>query len=303
MNSEDNIHFPADEARALADGAGVGLYILQNDQFRYVNEWMARQLGYDKAQELIGKTFTGMVHPEDRHLIHLEIPPDTDAGFSNPPSFRLFKKDGSPLWVQMSGRSITYQGQPANAGCLLDTTSFRRKFEDLQDSLERYETILDDVDVHLSEIDLRGNITFINDAGCRMWKLPREELMGMNYRHYMKDRDVRQYDELYRKVFFTGIPVQNIILEVTDREGKQRTIEKSVSLARDASGKIYGFRMVSRDVTEKREAEKRLAEQRSRLEAIFGSVKDAIITVDPGLAVIDANKSTESICSIAVKDI
>ena len=177
------------------------------------------------------------------------------------------------------------------------------QLEELRDSLKRYETILDDVDVQLSEIDLQGNITFINDAGCRMWKLPREELMGMNYRHYMKDRDVREYDRLYKKVYFSGIPVQNIILEVTDREGKLRTIEKSVSLARNGAGEIYGFRMVSRDVTEKREAEKILAQQRSRLEAIFGSVKDAIITVDPGFVVIDANKSTENICSIAVADI
>ena len=303
MSAEVKDSLPADDARALTENAGVGLYILQDGQFRYVNEWMARLLGYDSARDLIGKTFDDMIHPDDHDLVNMEIPPDTDAGFSNPSSFRFFKKDGIPLWVQMGGRSIMYQGRKANAGCLINMTPSRHKFNDLHDSLKRYETILDDVDVHLSEIDLRGNITFINDAGCRMWKLPREELMGMNYRQYMKDRDVRQYDELYRKVYLTGIPVQNIILEVTDREGKHRTIEKSVSLACDASGKIYGFRMVSRDVTEKREAEEKLAEQRSRLEAIFGSVKDAIITVDPDLVVIDANKSTEGICSISVKEI
>jgi PAS domain S-box-containing protein len=39
------------------------------------------------------------------------------------------------------------------------------------------------------------------------------------------------------------------------------------------------------------------------LEAIFRSVKDAIITVDPELRVIEANKSTEAICGIAVKEI
>ncbi len=46
-----------------------------------------------------------------------------------------------------------------------------------------------------------------------------------------------------------------------------------------------------------------LAKQRSRLEAIFGSVKDAIITVDTELKVIAANTTTENICGIAPKNI
>lgn len=203
----------------------------------------------------------------------------------------------------MSGISKDLSWSNADVSPDTDNTSHERAVELLKDSLKRYETILDDVDVQLSEIDLEGNITFINDAGCRMWKLPRHELMGMNYRHYMKDQDVRQYDKLYKKVYFTGIPIKNIILEVTDREGVMRTIEKSVSLARDASGEIYGFRMVSRDVTEQRAAAKKLAEERSRLEAIFGSVKDAIITVDANFRVTDANKSTEQICGIGVSEI
>ncbi len=302
-NIEMDTIFSQADFRALADSWDMGLYLLQQGLFRYVNNALARELGYKNAQELTGKSFGDRVHPEDRKLVRLDFPGETASEVFVQPSFRMLKKDNTPLWVQMSGQAVDYAGKPAHAGHIINITPHQRTVNDLQDSLKRYETILDDVDVHLSEIDLKGNITFINDAGCRMWKLPRHELMGMNYQHYMKDKDVRQYDKLYKRVYFTGIPVKNIILEVTDREGVQRTIEKSVSLARDASGKIYGFRMVSRDVTEKREAEKKLAEERSRLEAIFSSVKDAIITVSPNFLVIEANKPTENICGMGVKEI
>jgi PAS domain S-box-containing protein len=288
--------------RTLAGSACLGLYVLQQGRFCYVNDWLAHLLGYESAEELIGKSLWDLVHPADRKLVRLNDP-GPDSAAANLSSFRMLKKDGTPLWVRMGGKCVRYSGRAAHAGHLIDMTSDKVVIDQLNDSLNRYETILDDVDVHLSEIDLKGNVTFINDAGCRMWKLPRHELMGMSYQTYMKDKDVRQYDKLYKRVYFTGTPVKNIILEVTDREGIQRTIEKSVSLARDASGEIYGFRMVSRDVTEKREAEKKLAEERSRLEAIFGSVKDAIITVNADFVVIDANKSTESICGISVKEI
>ncbi len=90
---------------------------------------------------------------------------------------------------------------------------------------------------------------------------------------------------------------------MTDHKGVVRTIEKSISLARDAEGLISGFHMVTRDITERKEAENKLIEHRSRLEAIFGSVKDAIITVDPDLRVIEANKSMDNICGITVGQI
>ena len=290
---------PREDLCDLAGKADVGLYVVQDGLICRANARLADWLGFACGEELVGKAFAGLIDPEAGQPVG---PPAADGSFRLPFA-RLQRKDGGFLWVQIGENPVLLNGKPATAGFVVDAAAARRAFDDLRDSLKRYETILDDVNVQLSEIDLQGNITFINDAGCRMWKLPREELMGMNYRHYMKDRDVRQYDRLYRKVYFTGIPAQNIILEVTDREGKQRTIEKSVSLARNAAGDIYGFRMVSRDVTEKREAEKKLAQQRSHLEAIFGSVQDAILTVDPQFGIIDANASLESICSIAVKDI
>jgi PAS domain S-box-containing protein len=300
INRETPSPVPPGDILAIAGAAGAGLYVLEGGSLGYVNTRLANLLSYPEARELIGKNLPDLIHPDDHRLLPQEIPLITRQDTA---VVRFIKQDGNFLPAVLSYGPVLFRGKKAVAGCVINLSSFAHRLGELEDSLKRYETILDDVNVQLSEIDLRGNITFINDAGCRMWKLPREELMGMNYRHYMKDRDIREYDRLYRKVYFSGVPVQNIILEVTDREGVHRTIEKSVSLARDCAGKIYGFRMVSRDVTEKREAERKLAEGRLRLEAIFGSVKDAIITVDPEFVVIDANKSIENICSIQVRKI
>ena len=70
----------------------------------------------------------------------------------------------------------------------------------------------------------------------------------------------------------------------------------------DAHGQKSGWFLVIQDITDRKEAENKLAEHRSRLEAIFSSVKDAIITVDPKLRIIEANKSTQDICGIVVSE-
>ena len=54
---------------------------------------------------------------------------------------------------------------------------------------------------------------------------------------------------------------------------------------------------------EKDQIEAEKERYRSNLEAIFRSVKDAIITVDRNMLVIEANKATEDICGIAPKEI
>ncbi|MEE9935156.1 MAG: sigma 54-interacting transcriptional regulator [Deltaproteobacteria bacterium] len=80
-------------------------------------------------------------------------------------------------------------------------------------------------------------------------------------------------------------------------------VEDSVSVIRDQEDRISGFRAVQRDVTDREESRQKLDDQRRRLNAIFASVKDAIITVDLDLQVIEANQSTEKICGVNIRRI
>jgi two-component system response regulator HydG len=182
-------------------------------------------------------------------------------------------------------------------------TSFREREKSLQDSLRRYETIINEVEDSVAEVDLKGNITFTNEAGCRIWGHTREEAIGRNYRSYVDEETAKRVYEAYNKVFRTGIPGKNIVYEIIRKDGSRRIVEDSVSLIRNAEGGITGFRVVNRDITDRKKVEKELAGHRTRLEAIFSSVKDGIITVDPELRIIEANKSTEHICGIAVQEV
>ncbi len=106
----------------------------------------------------------------------------------------------------------------------------------------------------------------------------------------------------YNNVLKTGKGTK-IVYEIIRKNRHRRTVEDSVSVIRNDSGRPIGFRFITRDITDRIRAEKELAQHRSRLEAIFSSVKDAIITVDRELRVIETNKSTEDICGMNIKDI
>ncbi len=171
----------------------------------------------------------------------------------------------------------------------------------LDQAVKSYEAMLDEIEDGVGEVDVQGNLLYINDTGCRFWGYSREEIIGTSYRFYTDQEGVEVVREAYMKVYKTGEPLM-FIHTIVRKDGAKRIVEDSVSPVKDEKGKVVGFRSVQRDVTDRIEAEKKFASHRRRLEAIFESVKDAIITVDPDGKIIEINKSAETICGIDVKE-
>lgn len=172
----------------------------------------------------------------------------------------------------------------------------------IEETLKHYESFLNEIEDGVGETDLEGNLTFITDAGCRMWGYSRKELLGSNFRSYVDEAGVRLLKKMYNKVYKTGLPVR-FIHDILGKDGAKKIVEDSVSPIFHDDGKIVGFRSVQRDVTDREEAQKEVRAHRRRLEAIFSSVSDAIIMVDTQMRVIEANKSTEGICGFSMPDI
>jgi two-component system response regulator HydG len=300
---ESTILDSRDGYRTISEKSLVGLYVIQRGRLSYVNSMLSNILGYERPEVLIGKSFWELIHPDDRGLVKLGIEGDQAQGFPDQHIFRVFKKDGTILWVRMEGSTTVYQGKPANVGHLMDFTPFKDKEKSLYDSLEKYQTIINEIEDGVAEVDLKGVITFTNNCASRIWGHTVEEGPGRSYRSYVDEETAKIVYNAYHEVFRTGIPGKNIVYEIIRKDGSRRIIEDSVSLIRNANGIITGFRTVSRDITQRKETEKELAEHRTRLEAIFESVKDGIVMVDPDLKIIEANKSTETICGVAVKEL
>jgi two-component system, NtrC family, response regulator HydG len=173
----------------------------------------------------------------------------------------------------------------------------------LQESLQRYETLLDDLDVYIGETDLEGNITFVNDAGCRLAELSRRKLIGINYKAYMDPKTAERVYKIYEQIYNTGIPVKSMIFEAIDKYGRRRTVDQSVSLIRNAQGVITGFRNVSLDITGRKEAEDKLRESETRYRLLADNMTDAVWMMDMNLNVIYASPSVEKLIGYTNEEI
>ncbi|MCK9275880.1 MAG: sigma 54-interacting transcriptional regulator [Syntrophales bacterium] len=174
--------------------------------------------------------------------------------------------------------------------------------EDSHFEAGKYQAILNEIEDGITETDLKGTILFVNQAVCNLTGYSKKELVGNNFRMNVDEETAKFIVRSYNKVYTSGIPAKSIRYEIVRKDGKRRITEDTVSLVKNAEGKIIGFRNVNRDITERRRAEKELASYRIHLEAIFRSAKDAIIIIDPELNLIAANASAENICGVHVNE-
>ena len=173
-----------------------------------------------------------------------------------------------------------------------------RRLDGLYQEKQSLETIIETIEDGFIETDLRGNIRRFNQAFCDISGYPPEEADGLSYRAYMGEAAARNVYQTFNKVFRTGIAIKAFDHEVIRKDGGHRIVEISITPLKNDAGYTSGFRCIMRDVTARKQAEEELLNQRSRLEAIFRSVEEGIVTVDGEFNVTDVNDAAAKICDL-----
>ena len=175
------------------------------------------------------------------------------------------------------------EGQAAEltkANMLLKKESAERKRaeEALQESEEKYQTIIQSIDDAYYQVDLAGNLTFFNDVLCRILGYSRDQLTGMNNRRYMTPETAEVVFRIFNQIFVTGKPAEAFDWEVIREDGEKRYLETSVSLTRNTRGEPTGFRGIARDVTERRRVMREIEALHETKEKLLSHLAHELIT-------------------------
>ncbi len=254
------------------------------DEGRYidVNERFVESFGFSR-EEILGRTSTEL------NLWFSSISRDqVISGFRETGSVRnalheYRTKSGQVRTGLWSAEIIRLGDRDVLLSILHDITE-RRHAE------EKYQSILAEIDEFYYETDLRGNLTFFNDAACSIIGYNREELQGKNNREYTSPETAGRMYRVFSDVYRTGEKAKLSDYEVIRKDGSRRVLEISVSLKRDENGKPTGFRGLGRDVTERERAETDLRQSEERFSKAFHSspAPMTIATIEEG-RILDAN--------------
>jgi len=168
--------------RSFADQSLVGINLIQEGVFKYVNPKFADIFGYTVEECLNNIKFVELVYPDDLTIVEEHIRRRLSGEVENVQyEFRGIKKTGEIIHVEIFGASSLFNGKPASMATVLDITKRKQAEEALRHSEDQIRLLLNSTVEAIYGVDLYDNCTFCNNGCIRMlgYNNP-DELIGKN---------------------------------------------------------------------------------------------------------------------------
>jgi diguanylate cyclase (GGDEF)-like protein/PAS domain S-box-containing protein len=117
--------------KTLFSSSPIGIYIVQDGKFQFVNPQFQKHTGYSE-DELLGMDSLKIVLPEDRNMVRENAVKMLKGERSSPYEYRVINKCGETRWIMETVTSIQYQGRRATLGNYMDITERKLMEEQLK---------------------------------------------------------------------------------------------------------------------------------------------------------------------------
>ncbi|MBK8987483.1 MAG: PAS domain S-box protein [Chloroflexi bacterium] len=229
----------------------------------YVSENVAR-FGYTPEDLLSGRvSYPTLIHPEDLARVAQEMRDYSASGVDRfAQEYRIVTRDGQVRWTDSrtviihddAGQITHYQG------IVIDITERQETESELQLRNSALEAAADSIVI----TDPRGTILYVNSAFTRLTHYEREEAVGNSLRLIKSG----VHDEaFYRQMWGTLLKGEAWQGEIINRrkDGVLYPEDMSITPVKSAAGEITHFVAIKRDISERKETEKTLRENETRL--------------------------------------
>jgi PAS domain S-box-containing protein len=278
--------------RSLVETVPGMIYTLdKNGNFTSVNAYSLERLGY-RREEIIGRHFTWVIHPEDRKMI-LELFAKAVAGKRQKPGkleFRILTKEGQVIWVSLNA-SVTFDADGnvlQEQGVASDITEQKRAKDALRESEEKYRTLIERASDGICIIQ-DGLVKYLNLRLAEMWGGSVDEVTGTPFIDYVYPDERRKVVEYYKRRM-VGEAVPGIYETVLRRkDGSKVYVELNAGTV-SYQGKAADFVFV-REITARKQVEEALRAREREHQVILDTVPVGIFHLDTSGRFIHVNKA------------
>jgi two-component system cell cycle sensor histidine kinase/response regulator CckA len=265
--AEADLQESEEKYRLLVENAGEAIFVAQDGMLKFVNQNTTEIIGYSK-EELTSKPFHEFIHPDDRGMVldrHLKRLKGQELPSVYP--FRIVNKSGDFKWVELNAVIVNWNGKPATLNFLSDITERKRAEEALKESQQLLKKTFASLHDAVFIIDAEtARIMDCNPAASEMFGYAREEMVGQPTLFLHVNNEALQE---FRTYMYASVEEKGFLslpeFGMKRENGELFSTEHSVVPLENDQGERIGWVSVVRDITERKRAEKKMAELQEQL--------------------------------------
>lgn len=292
--AEEMLARSEEQYRVLFESNPNPMWVYDADTYAYlaVNEAAVRHYGYTRAEFLLMSILD--VRPPENIPAVLENIAALPSEHRYAGEWEHRKKDGTPIFVEISSQLIDFNGRAARLVLINDVTVRKQAVEALRESEERYRELFENANDVIYTTDLNGQYLSVNRVVEKVSGYTCAEICRMNFAEILAP----EYVELARQMMSAKLAGDEAVTfyeaEIISKSGARVLLEVSTQLIYD-EGVAVGVQGIARDSTKRKLAEHALRESEERYRELFENANDLIYTHDLAGNFTSLNKTGERI--------
>jgi diguanylate cyclase (GGDEF)-like protein/PAS domain S-box-containing protein len=258
----------AEESRSILESAHDAF--ISVDAAGRIRQWN-RQAELDfgwSREEALGREMAGLIVPERLREAHRErlravLRSEEGAGLGRRREEIAMRRDGSELPVEVSFSVVqTARGMRVNS-FVHDISERRAANAHVREAEERFRRAFDDAAIGMALTSPEGRWLRVNRALCAITGYPAEKLTGLAFREITHPEDRGRDVDALRAMIAGELERFQTEKRYFHADGHVIWVSLNVSIVRDEDGKPLHLISQMQDISERKQAEDRLAYQAS----------------------------------------
>ncbi|MCD4772710.1 MAG: PAS domain S-box protein, partial [Bacteroidales bacterium] len=256
-------------------------WISPQDESIYISPSCERITGYSSNEFMQNRELLiSIVHPDDVANLKNHKHNILDNKEIEPIEFRIITKSGEERWIGHVCQTV-YDSNGVNIGIRgsnRDITEKKLAESALQESEEKYRTLVETIEEGIGNVDENETFTFVNQAAADICGYSKDEMIGKNLKELTSL-------EMFQKILEETSTRQkgdsgSYELQILRKNGEERIITVLATPIITENGIHKGSFGIFHDITERKQAEETLKESRDQYESLFNQVADPVVVFD-----------------------
>ncbi|MHA1254827.1 MAG: PAS domain S-box protein [Promethearchaeota archaeon] len=255
-------------------------------------------------EELIGKKYSRLniirqkfipiLLERLKNILKGELLPPIDVEFN--------KKDGSTFWGSINSSLITIAGTKFIQVLVENSTTRIEAEQSLRVSEERLRLITENANDVIWTVDMNLKFTYISPTCIKILGYTDKESVNLSFQKFTTPDSIgvlieafKEEMDLEKRGTENKDRVRKIEIQQIHKNGSIVDIELIITWLRDENDKAVGLIGITRDISERKEAERKLKESKEKYRKLFENAPDGISLLDSKGYIVNCNLTDQKL--------